>query len=278
MTLAEPDRGQLRWLWVVRVWMTAILLAFASWASAEERPLLRVGYVDFPPIEYRDDAGQPRGLLTDLTRKVAEAAGFDLQFLHLPVSRVYHFLDSGEIDLWPGMTRIPRLKEAAIASRISGFRVPLRAWHFDHLPPVDHFEDLSGRTVILITGYTYGGLRDYLYEREDIRVSETPTHRSAIEMLQRGRGDYLLNYEQPMLITLQESPVNGLQSTLVRYRYSAWLFSRQHPESEARIAAFEAAYQRLLEAGEVPEPYVDEGPAQAILPGFPQSVLDLGDR
>ncbi len=74
-----------------------------------------------------------------------------------------------------GMTDIPALKDDVLESWISPIPVELSAWYLEGAPPVDHMDRLRNKTVILIGGYTYAGLRDWLTANP---ISELPKHRT----------------------------------------------------------------------------------------------------
>ncbi len=252
---------------IVSAWL-ALQLTAAQFAGADDqKPLLRTAYTEFPPFEYRDPNGQPAGRFVELTRRVAEEAGYDLAFIHLPVSRVYLYLSTGRIDFWPGMTRIPALAPYVVTSRSRPVQAQLNAWSLANRPALEHFDELQGHTLILISGYTYGGLAELLNQDPGLRIAEAPNHEAAINMLARGRGDYLLGYRHPVESLLERIPAPPLRQSPLRLREGAWLVSRKRADAEAIRDAFDAAYKRLVERGEVDPP-----PATTnfrALPGYP---------
>ncbi len=240
----------------------------ASETSAEASSTVRVAYVEFPPISYRNEQGEPAGEFVDITRKVAAEAGYQLEFIYLPVARTYLYLTNGTIDLWMGLTDIPALKDDVLESWISPIPVELSAWYLEGLPPVDHMDRLRNKTVILIGGYTYAGLRDWLTAQPDIRITEAPNHRSGLNMLKRQRGDYLLDYRQPVQETLSRNVDNEIRESEMRSRNGAWLFSLANPRAAILREAFDDAYLRLAERGEVP--LVRRFQKTYVVPGFPE--------
>lgn len=253
-----------------RLWLliAGLVLSMATIAQPEtDAKLLRIAYVEFPPITYRGENGQAEGAFIEITRKVAREAGFDADFLYLPVTRAYLYLTNGKIDAWPGVTNIPALDGEVLESWASPVPVQLSAWYLDKTPPVDHFDRLLGKTVIVIGGYTYGGLLYWLQKEDSIRVTEAPNHRSALDMLKRGRGDYLLDYRQPVMDTLELPADSKIRESEVRTRNLAWLFSLANPRAALLREAFDDAYIRLAEKGEVPPiRKLNEG---FVVPGFP---------
>lgn len=120
----------------------------------------------------------------------------------------------------------------------------------------------------MIAGYTYAGLINWLNQAEDIRITEAPNHRAAVDMLKRNRGDYLLDYRQPIKQILTEPSDQNVLESEVRTRNAAWLFSLAHPRAAILREEFDDAYLRLVEAGEVPP--VRELSRGFVIPGFPE--------
>lgn len=243
-----------------------ILLFFPALAIGGERTLT-VGYVDFPPYQFRNDAGEPDGRFVDLTRKVAREAGYELSFLYLPTARVYHYLETGVIELWQGFADNPALTDSVLESRARPLRVAYGVWYLPQTPAPASFDDLYGTTLITFTGYNYAGLASYLESSERIRAISTTGHQSALDMLARGRGQYLLDYHEPVLKSLVERPVPGVRFTAMWVRNAAWLFSRAGDQAAQWQRDFDAAWQRLLERGEVAP--ADEGRESRRMEGMP---------
>lgn len=253
------------------VFFTLALIAMA--ASAQEGPnkkTLRVAYLEFPPVTYQAVDGTPAGSFIELTRKVAAEAGYEAEFLYLPVSRVYLYLSNGAIDVWPGVSQVPVLQGNVLESWVSPSPVHLSAWYLDGKPPLTNLEQLRGKRVIVIGGYTYAGLLSWLEADGDIRVTESPNHRSAVDMLKRGRGDYLLDYRQPVREILIEGADRMLRESEVRTRNLAWVFSLAHPRAALLRDEFDDAYLRLVEKGEVPP--VREITEGYTIPGYPEEL------
>lgn len=247
-----------------------IMLSIPAVVAASEKPLLRIGYVEFPPYEYQNDAGDAAGTFVDLTREVVKEAGYRAEFVYLPISRIYLFLQQGRIDVWPGLTGIPMLENKVIASASHPIRVELAAWYSGKTPPLVHFDGLRGKRLILISGYTYGGLTQYLKEQNDVELTYTTNHGSALDMLERGRGDYLLDYLEPVRATLGHDSLKGLQHSFVRERIAAWIFSSERPDAMRYRDEFDAAYQRLQEKESNKK---GTNPVPRALPGFPEGLI-----
>jgi polar amino acid transport system substrate-binding protein len=254
-------------LFVVLVGLFYTALVHADDQDPYSMKAVRVAYVEFPPITYRTAEGEPAGEFVEITRKVAAEAGYELEFIYLPVARTYLYLKDGTVDLWLGLSATPVLKEAVLESWISPIPVELSAWYRQDTEPLEHIDQLHGSMVILIGGYTYGGLRYWLEDQPDIRITEAPNHRSAVDMLKRKRGDYLLDYRPPVREMLTHPSDAIIRESEVRSRNSAWMFSLASSRAAILREAFDDAYLRLAERGEVPP--VRRFEKTFVLPGFP---------
>ncbi|WP_273209547.1 substrate-binding periplasmic protein [Marinobacter subterrani] len=240
--------------------------AVAQAGGAEKT--LRVAYLEFPPLSYQAADGTPAGSFIELTRKVVAEAGYQPDFIYLPVSRVYLYLINGTIDVWPGVTEVPRLEGEVLETWVSPFPLQLSVWYREGTPPLEHFDQLQGKRVIVIGGYTYGGLLGWLERKSGIRLTEAPNHRSAVDMLKRKRGDYLLDYRAPVQEILNGDAGNIVHESEVRTRNTAWLFSLANPRAAILRNEFDDAYLRLVEKGKVPP--VRELTGSYVIPGFPE--------
>ncbi|MGO1502628.1 MAG: substrate-binding periplasmic protein, partial [Marinobacter sp.] len=133
-----------------------------------------------------------------------------------------------------------------------------------------HLDQLQGKIVIVIGGYTYGGLLSWMEASSQIRITQAPNNRAALEMLKLKRGDYLLDYREPVEMILNETADSMIRGTDIRSRYSAWLYSLASPRSAMLREAFDDAYLRLLRRGEAPS--VQDFNSGVVIPGFPEEL------
>lgn len=256
------QRGRL-WYGLLLIWVVSTC-SLDAWA---QRTTLRIGYVEFPPYEYQDEQGNAAGSFIELTRRVALEAGYQPEFIYLPPSRLYLYLREGRIDLWPGLSYIPPLQGHVLVSKSTPMMVELSAWYLKGTAPVTRFDDLRDRRIILISGYTYGGLSTYLNRQPDIRLSYSSTHRSAVDMLRLKRGDYLLDYREPVEALADHQPIDDIRHSFVRNCVAAWLFSIEGEKAQQYQKDFDRAFARLKARGELS--VEDESRATSVLPGFP---------
>jgi len=218
--------------------------------SVDKLPVLRTGFVEFPPFKYVDDNGNASGPWIEMTDKVAAEAGYRVEWVHLPIARVYLYLQSGRIDLWPGVAGIPALQDSVYESTVTPMEVVLYAFHRNRAEPPDSLEFLVGQPLILINGFSYLGALENLPLRKN-DLSYAPGHESALRMLELGRGRYVLDYDEPVKAVQSEFPELDLTGTPIFEARGAFIVSRAHPDAKSVIKKFDEAYQRLVETGEL---------------------------
>ncbi len=116
-----------------------------------DRPILRSVYGDFYPYSYTATDGRAEGYNIDLTRQLADQAGYDVVFT--PASNPKEFfalLERGEIDLTPLLALTPEREEMGLATSALGqydLSVYVRSDS-----DISTINALSGRTVGVVTG------------------------------------------------------------------------------------------------------------------------------
>jgi polar amino acid transport system substrate-binding protein len=200
-----------------QIWMAALSLTLMTelvQAGAPEslhRPPLKAAYVNFPPLTYTDMKGEPAGYYISLTEQVVRQAGYRIDWRELPPARVFLQLKNGEIDLWAGVGDMPRLQESTVETTADLGELTLAAFGFGDLPQNCAFEDLTGSRLILMSGYTYLGKLDFLKNDGNTDIRYAPHHRAGLGMLTRDRGDYFLDYIEPLSVVLADHPVKDLE-------------------------------------------------------------------
>ncbi len=89
-----------------------ILPVYAQKKETPKRTIIVGGDYNFPPYEFRDENQNPTGYNVDLTKAIAEAMGFNVEFRLGKWSKVKNWLEKGEIDIIEGMAfSIDRTKQ-----------------------------------------------------------------------------------------------------------------------------------------------------------------------
>ena len=232
-----------------------LLLIFTSAAaetvgsSSARATVLEAAYTEFPPLTYTDADGNPAGRYIELSKQVAAEAGYELRWRSLPISRIYLFLASGELDFWPGVGGLPHLQSQVVESRHTLMFLTLAAFHRPETPGVTGFDDLQGHRLVVMAGYTYLGTLDHLKADPETSFHHAPGHEEGLWMLLLGRGDYLIDYVEPMSQVLLDNPAARVEASALMSSRLAFVMSRRTENAEAAMGRFDEAYIRLIQDG-----------------------------
>ena len=232
----------------------ALLLVshFPAHADALVQPRLIVGYAEFAPVIYSDAQQRARGPMADLTRRVAQRAGYRAQFRALPSARLYAALQNGNIDLWVGTPGKPELAAHTLESQQTLGHAQLNLYFRPDTPAPRLPEGLTGQGVIVIGGHSYWpAVTQLLHDPAlKVRLLRTSNHESALQMLRYRRADFLLDYGLSVdlmreRLQLDELPFLPIGATPIHF-----IVSRHTRDSAAVLAALDKAYAELRDAGE----------------------------
>lgn len=219
--------------------------------STTVKPLVQVGFYEFPPYSYSDERGRPSGAILQLTSRLLEHAGYQAQIRSYPSARLYSALQDGSVQLWPGAPGKVELAGHTLesATRLGEIVLNLYFRRDTLMPRLP--ADLQGRGMIMITGYTYWPQINLWLNDPALAIEQhrTSSHTAALQMLQRRRADFLLDYQTPVeqarqVLGIQELPFVQLQRIPLHL-----IVSRHAPGAEALRDALDRAYQELQAAG-----------------------------
>lgn len=196
-----------------------------------------------------DAAGDPLNPQLEFAAALLERAGLSWRGRGYPAARMFARLGEGA-NQFSILVKSPALAACCLLSRKPVTATELRVYRKAGTPPVRRREDLAGKTVITIRGYSYGGLLDFINEPGNrIFHSATARHESAFAMLAAGRGDYLLDYSGPAAEVLADHPVAGLDSEPLQRLDIHLVLSRRYPDAPAVMERLEAIAETLSAEG-----------------------------
>lgn len=236
---------------IAAIWMTLFLL-IPGLAVADDKPVVQVVFMDFTGYAERDrESGEVVGKGVQLVRKLFAEAGYPVEVGLLPAARIWQGLENGTVHVWPGMLNKPDLDEYVLVSDRDLGRVGINLYRLPGTPAPRWPDDLQDSSVITITNFTYtADIWQVLNDRSrNLTVHRSSSHEGALQMLERGRADYLLNYRTQVdsaARRLGMEPLPGVPVTEMPMRF---VFSRKSGFAEQLKADLDAAFDRLQARG-----------------------------
>lgn len=245
-----------RYLMLLVVWLSGFCQA--------ESPVVVVGYYDFPPSISTDAEGHAVGPLADLLTRILQRAGYRPQFRGLPIARLYNDMRDGRVHLWAGAPAKPELKGYVLESDRPLSEVRLNLYFRPDTPMPRVLDDLTGQVVIMLNGYSYWPQTRELLFDPDRSIKELRTNRraSALALLLRKRGDYLLDYQLPMEQTIRDAGLPPLPHVTVETLPIRLIVSRKREDAPQLLQRLDAAFDQMQADGEDMTM-----PSTALLPG-----------
>lgn len=232
-----------------------ILATLTSLAMANDTPVnlgkLEIGAMDFPPYSIVKDGQEPSGCLIDYMKHVAKEGGIDAVVKGYPPKRLFTNIASGATNLWLGTRGVPEYEGKVLYGSKPVAEIKMTAYKLPGTPALTKKEDLAGKSVIVIYGFAYGGFIQYLKNpANQVRLQETNNHKSALLMLNNGRADYLLDYDQIIQQTLEQVGPMPLDEIPLQRIPITFVVSQASPNAEQILKRFEQAAKQLAQKGE----------------------------
>lgn len=233
------------------LWLALLFLFAGDAVLAEQKPEVQVAFMDFPGYSELDESGQATGKTVKLTRKLLNEAGYEARIQVLPAARIWLGLESGEVHLWPGLLNKPGLDEHTLLTGRDLGQVGLNLYYLPGNPAPDWPHGLRGKSVIMITNFTYTkALEDILTDSAlGLTLHKSNSHKGAVKMLLRGRGDYLLDYRAQVAVVQQELKLEPLPFIELGEHPMRFVLSRHTGFAEQLRTDLDAAFDRLQEQG-----------------------------
>lgn len=193
----------------------------------------------------RDAQGQPDNPLFRVATQMFAKAGIPWQGRAYPAARLFKYLQDGTSQ-FSILVKAPALQACCLFSRSPVATAEIHAYHLADRAPPRKLDDLAGKRVIVVHGYSYGGLLGFVNdERNRITVSAALTHESAFKMLERGRADYVIDYAGPGNEVLTQNPMPGVQSALLSRQDVYLVLSRTYPDAHKVMERLEQIVSTL---------------------------------
>lgn len=204
---------------------------------------VKLGYVEFPPYT-QTDGGAAKGSLIEAFDKAARAAGIAYTAESAPARRLFSGIADGEFNIFLGIRTVKEFDGSTLISAAPIARIELNAYGIGEAPAVKAKEDLSGKAVIALNGYSYGGWRAWMEDPANkVQMVDARTADQALQLLQAGRAPTLLQYSLPMQQALGGKTLADLKATPVQSLDVYIVVSKKTPDAAAVLAKLEAGFK-----------------------------------
>lgn len=224
----------------------AVLLGLASLAYADTLPEIEYAAPEQSVWTTRfGPGGQLNNPLFPVATALFSRAGIPWHARSYPAARMFRYLEEGKAH-FSILVRSPALSDCCLLSRKPVASTDIRVYHLERLPPVRALQDLQGKSVIVIHGYSYGGLLAALSEGPSpITPQLAMTHSAAFRMLQGGRADYVVDYAGPAGEVLADAPIPGVRWENLSRQEVFLVLSRAYPDAPRVMARLESILDTL---------------------------------
>lgn len=196
-----------------------------------------------------NDKGQPDTPMTLVADEIMKRAGLTWHAMPYPARRLFDNLKNGKTN-FSILVRASSLKDSCIFSKNPIYNTTLNAYYIGNKSPIKTKEDLIGKHVITIRGYSYGGLRKFISDpANNVVYEDASTHKAAFEMLSDNRADYLIDYASAANDILAAHPVKGLKANALSKLDIFLVLSKSYPDAETLMVKLE----KIVEAMDINE-------------------------
>lgn len=242
--------------WLLRGLLASLLLLPGAVPAKEISselsltPPLRVGVLHIPPLAEVQSATNISGPLIHYIHRLLQSAGLAYRMEGFPARRLYRNLAAGDSQFWVGLKNVPEYQGKVLYSEQPIYNMHLRLYRLPGTPEVHQLSALQTQRLIVIRGYSYGGLLEPLKQRPiGLQWEDASTHYKALEMLQLRRGDYLLSYAEPIDQLLQQHP-RTLEHEVLQELPMYLVLSRATPHAEDLMTRLNQAADSMQRSGE----------------------------
>lgn len=222
--------------------LTAFLFSTGAIAQAGKPAEIRYAYLDQSIFYFvaNERGEQIDGPLLRLAAAVFGKASIPWRGEPFPAARLFQNMKNGTSN-FTILVHAPALDECCLFSKKSVIGADLRVYRIGNTPPIKNQEQLRGKNIIIVAGYSYGGMIKFLKDPNNaINVEVADSHRAGFAMLKAGRGDYFLDYDGASEQALIGNPVSNLNYDTIDRINLHFVLSKDYPDAEKVMARLEA--------------------------------------
>lgn len=219
----------------------AALISTASLVAQAQPEELEYAYPDISVwTTERDEDGKLKNPLVKLAGPLFEQAGIPWHPQDYPAKRMFQNLREGISKFSMLVNAKSILQDCCLVSKDPVAVVEIRVFHKKGTPAISSREELNGKSVITIRGYSYAGTLKYIQDKaNNILNNPAPNHFAAFSMFDNGRADYVLDYAFPAAEVLAQNPVKDITYSTLKKTNVYLILHKDYPDAENVMAKLE---------------------------------------
>lgn len=246
--LGENRRSAFRsfTIFIVIMLLPGILTAEKTKSSKDALTPIEYGFPDQSIfVATTDSDNNPDSPMKRLAAILMEKSGIPWKATAYPAKRLFRNLKSGSTN-FSILVRASSLKECCLFSKNPVYSTTLNIYTLGDNPLIKSKQELVGKSVITIRGYSYAGLLKFISDpKNNILIHPTGTHQAAFKMLKNRRADYLLDYESAASFILAENPIKNIKSSPISRLDIYLVLSKSYPDAEKTMNKLETIAESL---------------------------------
>ena len=241
---------QSRWL-SAALQLALALFSAVTFAAGNPAPRSAVSEIEYGYPEQSifvastNAKGQPDSPMNWLAEALMERAGIPIRAVPYPAARMFDNLKNGTTH-FSILVKASTLDGCCLLSRQPVYSTQLNVYSIGNTPAVKSKEDLIGKSVITIRGYSYAGLLKYISDPANkVNIQVAGTHHAAFEMLRAGRADYVIDYASAANSIISENPISQLRTSRLDTLDIYLILAKTYPDAEKLMARLEEIVSTL---------------------------------
>ncbi len=183
--------------------------------------------------------------LLHMAKTIAKRADVPFRVERTPVTRMFRNLEVGKAN-FSILVKTPKTEACCLTSEMPVHSIDVGIFRQADAAPIKSIEELLGKKIIVLHGYSYGRLASFLKKNDSkIETVVASSHRSAFSLLAAGRADYILDYDQPAVRRASESFSLSADFDRLSSLDLHLVLNRNYPDAENTIKRFENLAQDI---------------------------------
>lgn len=230
-------------------WFAFMALCLSTQAYGQTAPSLEFGSPEQTARVFPLTQLHPNGNVPRFMAELLERAGIAWHASSYPAPRLMRNLQSGETQI-SLLVKNPLLNECCLYSKTSFWLDELRVYWLGDKTAVVSRDDLKGKSVIGLAGFSYGGVTAYLQDPANaVDYNTADSHEAAFAMLKAGRADYVLDYSEPAeKEALAIAPLANLRHATIDMLKVYLVMNKSVPQAQATLDRLEHLHAELRAA------------------------------